>query len=264
MIKVKTWRLIETGIGSAGWNMALDETLLEGFREGDLPILRLYGWEPSLSLGRFSYVHKSVDIKRAEQQGLLFVRRMTGGGILVHGADLSYTLILPRKSLKEKGVKESYRHLCSFLIRLYEKLGLNANFAHDLQLEGERSDICLAGNEAYDIMIEGEKMGGNAQRYTRHALFQHGSIPMRLDEARFKPLFLKESGLKRAAALDRLGCPVTFEELSRLLKEAFCETFDVDVVQDTLRESEVRRARELLAQKYTLESWNVDAEYDRS
>ncbi|MEA3372860.1 MAG: lipoate--protein ligase family protein [Campylobacterota bacterium] len=260
MIKAKTWRLIESGIGPADWNMALDEALLNGFREGDQPILRLYGWEPALSLGRFSSVHKSVDMERLEQQQLSCVRRMTGGGVLVHGGDLSYALVLPRKSLKDRGVRESYRYLCRFLIRLYEKLGQNAHFARDLQLEGGRSDICLADNEAYDIVIEGRKMGGNAQRHTRHILFQHGSIPMNVDESRFKPLFLGDSGLERAATLQRLGNEVAYEELAGLLRESFSETFDVNVAEENLRPSEEERAMELLTQKYSRQRWNINGE----
>ena len=260
MINAATWRLIDSGIGTAQWNMALDEALLEGFQEGDLPILRLYGWEPALSLGRFSSMHKSVDRERLEKEGVSYVRRMTGGGVLVHGGDLSYALVMPRELLKERGVKESYRYLCQFLIRLYEKLGQRADFAHELQLEGERSDICLADNEAYDLMIEGRKMGGNAQRHTREVLFQHGTIPMHVDESRFMPLFLQESGLAHAATLQRLGSTVVYEELAGLLREAFSETFDVSVVPDTLRLSEEQRARELLARKYSQQRWNLNAE----
>ncbi len=246
--------------------MAVDEALLNGFTEGDMPILRLYGWERALSLGRFTHVSKSVDMQKLEERKLSCVRRMTGGGVLVHGEDLSYTMILSRVFLKDKGVKESYRYLCRFLICLYEKLGHTANFAHDLQLESERfdlcSDICLAGNEAYDIMIKGKKMGGNAQRHTRQALFQHGSIPMRIDEACLKPLFLGDSGLERAATLERLGSLVTYEELAGLVREAFCETFDVNVVPDNLYLPEERSAKELLLRKYSQRRWNVDAEQD--
>ena len=242
--------------------MAVDEALLRSFRKDDLPILRLYGWEPSLSLGRFSNVRKCVDLAKLKRENLPCVRRMTGGGVLVHGGDLSYTLILPRESLEHKGVKESYCYLCGFLIRLYEKLGQNATFACDTELETGHSDICLAGNEAYDIVIKGSKMGGNAQRYSRDLLFQHGSIPIQLDEARFEPFFLEESGLEHAATLERLGTPIARERLSELLIESFCEIFDVNTVVDNLHSSEEQYARELLADKYSQEKWNIDAKQD--
>lgn len=258
MIKLNTWRFIDTKIGSAYWNMAVDEALLEGFRDGDLPILRLYGWENALSVGKFLNISKSVNMKKIEHQKIPVVRRMSGGGVLVHGGDLSYTLILPRESLKDRGVKESYHHLCGFLLRLYEMLRYPADFVRDSQCNEVKSDICLAGNETYDILINGDKMGGNAQRHTRHALFQHGSIPMRLDEALFNPLFIGESGLERAATLERLGTFIEYESLSLLVREAFCETFEVNLVSEPLRISEEERAKELLIHKYTQQRWNYD------
>lgn len=260
---LKTWRFIDTGIGSAYWNMAVDEVLLEGFKEGDLPILRVYGWENALSVGKFSNISKSVDSQQLEDQKIPLVRRLSGGGVLVHGGDLSYTLIMSREFLKDKGVKESYHYLCRFLIHLYDKLGHNAHFACNQQLGIGRSDICLAGNEVYDIVIQGKKIGGNAQRHTRHVLFQHGTIPMSIDEFLFAPLFIGDSGLERAATLERVGAHICYESLLELLKEAFTETFEVNLVEGCLTLCEEQRAKELLSSKYTQERWNLYAQYDK-
>ena len=254
------WRFIDSGIQAASWNMAIDEALLSGFKEGDLPIFRLYGWENALSFGRFSTFSNNLNREKIYAQKISCVRRMSGGGVLVHGSDLSYTLILPRDWLREKGVKESYREVCRFLITLYNKLGFNAQFASDLELTEHRSDICLAGIQAYDIVIEGKKMGGNAQRHTHTALFQHGSIPMRIDEGFFNPFFREDSGLGRAASLEKLGTVITYEELYPLVKEAFCETFKTKLVSDILSLSEERRSRELYADKYTQASWTYHDE----
>jgi lipoate-protein ligase A len=238
--------------------MAVDEALFVGFREGDLPILRLYGWETSLSAGRFSKIRSRVNLEKLKEREISCVRRMSGGGILVHGGDLSYTLILPREFLRNHGVKESYRTLCAFLIRLYEKLGLKADFACDVDCETTHSDICLAANEAYDIMIEGRKSGGNAQRYTRKVLFQHGSIPVTLESETWDPIFLENSGVEESATLERLGKRVSYEELSESLKKAFCETFGATLTIDTLTPLEEERAKALLVDKYTQERWNID------
>lgn len=262
MMRVKAWRCIDTGISTAQWNMAVDEALLENFSDGDLPILRLYGWESALSVGRFSKLQRSVDLEKLNARGLAYVRRMTGGGVLVHGGDLSYALIMPRAFLAGSGVKESYRYLCRFLVRLYAKLGLHAGFAQSLQCEGRGSEVCLADNEAYDLMIEGGKMGGNAQRHTRKVLFQHGSVPMTLDAARFAPLFLSDSGLERAATLERLGKAIEYRSLAALLQEAFCESFGVELVSDTLQSEEKARAERLLETKYSQQRWNDDGQHD--
>ncbi len=50
-----SWRVIDSGPGGAGWNMAVDEALLVLSGEGKCPpTLRFSTWErPSLSIGSF-------------------------------------------------------------------------------------------------------------------------------------------------------------------------------------------------------------------
>ena len=238
--------------------MAVDEALLHNFQEDEMPILRLYRWETSLSLGRFSNTRKSVDLKILRKQNIPLVRRMTGGGVLVHGGDLSYSLILPRASLKHVGVKESYHYLSSFLINLYEKLKLSAEFAYDLNLESSKSNICMASHEPYDIIIDGKKIGGNAQRYTSDVLFQHGSIPMNINNATFDDVFLEESCLNDVNTLQKMKKDVADEELVSLVLESFAQSFEVTLISDSLNLSEQRSADELLINKYSKKRWNID------
>jgi lipoate-protein ligase A len=255
---MQKWRLIESGAGSPGRNMAIDEALLRGFSEGDLPIFRLYRWQPSLSLGRFQNAGESIDLERRREVGIPCVRRMTGGGALLHGGDLSYALVLPRHTFGKKGVRENYRRLCTFLILLYEKLGLEARFVRDLKLPERASSCCLAGREAYDIVIGGAKMGGNAQRYTQQALFQHGSIPLEIDTATFAPLFREASGLSEAASLQKLGVEARYDAVAAAAFQAFRESFGAELVPDTLSGSEARSAAALLERKYSTEEWNCE------
>ena len=257
---LKIWRYIDSGVGSAAWNMALDEALFTLSGEESLPILRLYGWEPALSFGRFSKISESLDMDYLERAEIATVRRITGGGILVHGDDLSYSMILPRALAAERGVKEGYRYLCSFLLTLYRSVGLSADFAREKSLAEKRTEICLAGREAYDIVIDGRKMGGNAQRYSRQTLLQHGTIPIGLERERFAPLFLSESGLTSAMTLREKGLTIAYDRLRLLVLEAFSETFDAHIRKDELREEELKLAEKLMETKYTKERWTIDAE----
>ncbi len=260
-----TWKFIDSGSGSAQWNMAVDEALLYTFRENDLPILRLYRWErPSLSFGRFSHPAEVMNLHEIERSEASYVRRITGGGILVHGGDISYSLVVPRSFVEERGVKESYRHLCGFLIKLYRDLGLDAAFAHELQMPETKSPVCLAGTEAYDIIIGGRKIGGNAQRHARHALMQHGTVPLWIDTERFEALFQEETGLSRAATLQQNGVHITEEKLTAALMEAFETTYDVMLGQDTLSSEEEELAKKLFYEKYSKDEWNVHAQIQQT
>jgi len=238
--------------------MAVDEALLNQYKQEDCPILHLYRWENTISLGRFSAIENSLDIEQLKQNNICHVRRMSGGGILVHGSDLSYSLIFPRHKCKE-GVKANYRYLCTFLLHLYEKLGLKAYFVQESGLKQKHSNICLAGCEPYDIAIDGRKIGGNAQRYTRNVLFQHGSIPMSFNEAVFEPLFLEDSGMRSATSLQKCRVEITHEMLAELLVDTFCETFNAEVIPSSLSPHEEQNAKELFDKKYTQEGWNINA-----
>ena len=254
------WRLIDSGSASAGWNMAVDEALLRGFSANDTPILRLYSWAgTALSFGRFSHPKEVLVWERLQNERLDYARRMTGGGILVHGEDLSYTLIVPRAFVEKLGVKESYRYLCGFLITLYERLGLDAAFSHDRCLEEQASEICLAGRERYDIVIGDKKIGGNAQRHTHGAMLQHGSIPLNIDTACFEPLFQERSGLLDAATLENSGVSLSKEQLKEAVLKAFCDTFETELVDAVLSIDEAAHAQKLYDEKYTTEAWNVHA-----
>src|SRR5882762_6442135 len=74
---------------SGALNMAIDEALLEIATE---PIIRFYRWDhPALSFGYFG---KFDDVVNHESERDI-VRRWTGGGIVFHGNDLTYSLVIP-------------------------------------------------------------------------------------------------------------------------------------------------------------------------
>src|SRR5712664_4260302 len=74
---------------SAALNMAIDETLLE---TAEIPTIRFYTWNhPALSFGYFG---KCADVLNHSPERDL-VRRWTGGGIVFHGEDLTYSIVIP-------------------------------------------------------------------------------------------------------------------------------------------------------------------------
>lgn len=252
---MKQWRLIDSKKQTAPRNMAVDEALLHCFGPSSKPVLRVYGWENSLSFGRFSKIDDHV--KKENLKNINYARRITGGGILVHGNDISYTIIVPKKFVKEQGVKQSYKMICSFLIDFYRKLGLDADFTAHTDTKITKNDICLLGNEPYDIIINKQKLGGNAQRYTKGLLFQHGTIPLGFNENAFKDIFLNDPGIKNSASLLKLGITKEYDEIKSLLVESFCENFECEVLKEKLTDTEQKTAGELLDKKYSNDNWNI-------
>lgn len=206
-----SWRFIDTPALSASENMAIDESLVANFTNE--PIFRLYTWQKnSFTLGRFQ---KAEEINNIERFGNNFAKRPTGGGLLLHGFDVSYTIIIPIHLLGQRNVKESYEYLCSFLLHFYTKLGLHVAYAKDIMPDSlSKSFFCQEGFEAYDMICDGKKLGGNAQKRTREIIHQHGSIPLRSDSRKFAGYSLEEFGITLS---DR--------EAKALLVKSFIETF---------------------------------------
>jgi lipoyl(octanoyl) transferase len=258
------WRLIVTPPLAGALNMAVDEALLDCFDPAeDRPVFRLYGWEPpALSLGRFQKAHEVLDRERCLREKVPVVRRITGGGMIYHCEELTYSLVCAQHQIPPAGsVKDAFRVLTAFLIRFYEKLGLAPCYAADHLPAGtrlgERTPFCFAGKESYDILVEGKKVGGNAQRRQRNAIFQHGSIPLvnRADRGagflRHPPVGVGET----TAALGDLGVGLDREELQKLMAGAFAEALPAALTEDSLTAVEKGRAATLALQKHSTAAW---------
>ncbi len=269
-MQTANWRLILSGYQDAYTNMALDEALLEGYlRCTQIPTLRIYGWKPSaISFGYFQDPQSNVRIDACVSRGISLVRRLTGGGALIHDGDLSYSVICSSADLGcETSVIESFQKTCSFLKYAYAAFGLDAHFAcEDNQAWRRRRlssvtqpDFCLAAHEKYDIVVGGRKLGGNAQKRRKRALLQHGSIPLRDISAQAAALVTQggssfDSGF--ASLSDLAGRDIRFEALQQVLIDAFCQSFGVTLVQGALGEEEERIFRQLRDTQYATKEWN--------
>ena len=213
---------------SAATNMSIDEALLESEK---IPIIRFYRWRSSaLSFGYF-VKFSDVAIYAAERD---LVRRWTGGGIVFHGDDLTYSIVIPAS---DPAFDESS-------IAIYEKI--HRGLADALNEAGGRAVVagcvdpggialartagviapgynCFANPVRADVMIDGRKIAGAAQRRTRRGLLQQGSIQG----------FVMETDLAQKFA----------QALS-----ANCSQFEIN-------EEILQRAQELAQQKYGTESW---------
>jgi lipoate-protein ligase A len=260
-----TWRLIDTGSLAGPANMAVDEALLNSFDPASsLPVLRLYGWEPpAFSLGKFQVADEVLHLDRCREAGIPVVRRVTGGGVIYHAAELTYSIVCSQRHIPDAtSVKGGFRALCGFLLLAYERLGLDASFAVDRNCGngrlGERTPFCFAGKEEYDILVGGRKLGGNAQRRVRETVFQHGSIPLETRLAMALP-FLRErpAGVEEGtASLAELGVTLPVDRLKEVLTGAFRDSLGVAFRESGLTSAEAGLAETLLREKYENDGWN--------
>jgi lipoate-protein ligase A len=178
--------------------------------------------------------------------GVQVVRRITGGGLLYHGRELTYSLVCPTGFVPDAlNVRSAFIHLTSFLLDFYRRLGLAPVYAADYyagarQLGG-RSALCFAGTESCDILIGGRKIGGNAQRRLKSAIFQHGSIPLASLAAESQQFLLDADPaiVTGTTSLADEGVNAERDSLARLLATVFSDRFGVTLQNDPLTADEM-------------------------
>ncbi len=243
-------RAIRDGAASGVWNMAVDEALLEAARTRGAPPdagevrLRLYGWDgPWLSLGR----RQRLDARRAAacaQAGVGVVRRASGGGAVLHGADLTYAIAAPVE-LFPAGLRASYELLAGVLVDVLGRLG--ADVSRQPTPAPAASGVgfdCFAERAGDEIHIAGRKLVGSAQRRTGGGLLQHGSIRLSPDP----PEVARSAGVdpRHSTSLAELGVEVPREEVEGQLATALAERLGRTLQWGGLADDELARARELV------------------
>jgi lipoate-protein ligase A len=167
--------------GGAAENMALDFLLLQRYPQLT-PRFRHYRWRgPAFTFG---YSQKIAGVREhlaamAPGERLDVCRRPTGGGIVDHRDDWTYTVIIPRgHPLEELRATQSYREVHEALAGALRLQGVAcaAKAARDETAGPE--GICFERAEVHDVvhLESGAKIAGAAQKRNKQGLLFQGSI----------------------------------------------------------------------------------------
>ena len=208
--------------------MALDEVLLREalLHEVSKPMLRIYNWEsPWVTFGYF----QKIEEVHASFPGIPAVRRWTGGGMVSHGEDPTFSLIIPSG---EKVASESptflYKALHGRLAAwIQSHLPVSVDFAGVGDVKTGPSCFQAPAND--DLLIHGRKVLGGALRRSGGGLLYQGSLSIS-DIPGWDPLQISPHGWA----------------------EAFSDSLEIRELGDpTLMD-----ARELVRTRYGTDEWN--------
>jgi len=170
----QTWDIWLDGKRPAAMNMALDEALLHTATFRGRPLLRIYDWAaPSVSIGCMQAV------AAAPASGWEVVRRPTGGGVVFHGEDVTYTVVVPAgHSLAAADKFALYNSVNRAVCATLRKFAIPARLAaHEISPAVDRRTlVCFRHPTRYDVLAGDTKVAGCAQRRTPDGVLHQGSI----------------------------------------------------------------------------------------
>ncbi len=257
-------RLLIMGKNCATMNMAIDEAILIAQKDKPSPSLRFYDWEtPAFSFGYFQDISKEVDVDVCQKERIELVKRMTGGGTVVHGWDLTYSLILPRHS-GEMSVSETYQSICNCLVKAFVNLGIPAYcFGSKPNVQQPTQNICLTNPAEHDVMHNDKKIAGVSVRRNRNGIMFQGYISLDMPPETIlnhasKHVDVKNMLSEKTSAINIEGRYIT----RKTLIQAITETFDIGITfnLEKMSLSEMDHVERLSNTKYGTEAWNFNSQ----
>jgi lipoate-protein ligase A len=279
------WRLIQSPPAYGAWNMAVDEAILESVITGvSPPTLRLYSWEPAcLSLG-YTQPFVDVDHKALKKYGWELVRRPTGGRAILHGDELTYSVIGTEKDPRlAGGVLESYSNLSFAFLEALRLLGIHAQalekppaqtvLSKNLSVDrstprkaANQNPVCFEVPSNYEITVGGKKIVGSAQVRRKEAVLQHGTFPLSGDLKRIIQVlkFRDEAARQRVTsrllehattAEEAARRIITWQEAANAFIRGFSDVLNLELEPGELTADEYSSTKELVVEKYTNPDW---------
>lgn len=155
---------------AGAWNMAVDQAWLES---ADTPVLRVYDWDqPTVTIG---YAQNLAKLGETLPDWPV-MRRWTGGGVVLHENDETYSVIVPAgHAWAETRPLDSYRLIHSALAD-----GLNAADLTGCRIAGPEDLIenpfCFVAPALHDVVRGKVKIAGAGQRRGKLGLLHQGSV----------------------------------------------------------------------------------------
>ena len=234
------------GITDPRINLAIEEYVLKNMDIEKDDYLLFYINQPSIIIGKNQNTIEEINTDYVEENGIIVVRRLSGGGAVYHDLNnLNFSFLT-----KDDGNSFSnYKKFTQPVVDALAKLGVNSE---------------LSGRN--DILAEGKKVSGNAQYSTRGRMCSHGTLMFDLDidavvnSLKVKQDKIESKGIKSvrsrvANIVDFLPEKITVEEFRmEILKSIFGGEENIKYYE--LTEDDWEKIHEISKSRYQLWEWN--------
>ncbi|WP_431804365.1 lipoate--protein ligase family protein [Microbacterium sp. bgisy203] len=245
-----TWEIVHEKAVSPRMNLALDEVLTARVGAGlRNPTLRIWEWDESaVVIGSFQSYRNEVDPEGAARHGYDVVRRISGGGAMMMGADsiVTYSLYVPASLVAGMTFADSYAFLDDWVLQALRALGVDATY-----------------QPLNDIASPKGKIGGAAQkRLAGGGVLHHATMSYDMDGQVMTEVLrigrekLSDKGTTSAAKrVDPLRAQTGLprEAIIEKLKQTFTSLYGAQPGRIT--DEEYAEAEVLVASKFATDAW---------
>ncbi len=256
------WWILDSGAGNGAFNMAVDEFLAKNIKKQ--PILRFYRWKPfCLSLG-YGQKDNVFDYENIKRNKIDIVRRPTGGRAVLHGDEITYSVIIPHcHPFYSFSILELYKEISSALQNAMHNLGINAFIEKGNSRSNEfekSSPYCFSSISRYEIKINGKKIIGSAQRRFKNSVLQHGSIPLKDSVFNYDIFISKDAANNKrknilkdkiSTLTDLLDEDISYDEVKNAVRKGFEDSFNIVFKEKKITKNQEKSVRNL-SEKYII------------
>ena len=257
-------RIFEPAERGPAENMAMDEALfLSLIHGGAPPFIRFYRWAPpTLSFGYFQKIERLLNQELAKKSGLGIVRRASGGKMVFHADEWTFSLAMPGTLLEKANPKgdflRNFQSLMEPLVNGLQQLGLNAELRADTTKASTDRIHCYSANVGHSVFLGDRKLIGAAGVAKEGSVLIHGSIPISLPPVLPDVFFHgvnSETSLGMACLSERLS-PTRIAEIPAHLTQSFGQAFSLELAFEPLSSLETQVLQELARKKYADVFWS--------
>lgn len=176
--KTTPLRLIDTGLQSARWNVAVTAAMAELHGAGAIgDTIRLYRYRRSVLIGRHQSADADVNVAHCLENGIEIARRMTGGGAVYMDAGiLAWDVIVGRRRAGGR-YEDANALICAGVARGLARLNVPA---------------ALRGNN--EIVIAGRRVSGSSGYHAGATFVCQGTVLVDFDPRRMAAALQSPAG----------------------------------------------------------------------
>lgn len=228
--------------------MAIDEAIVQAIEPDDPPVLRFFDWsQPAISIGYSQKINEVLDVPICKKEKMFFVRRPTGGGVVLHGGNITYSVIIPVPHREwNKGM--------FWMIQYWIKKGMDALGIETTQyneIKKNSPGYCFVSPSFGDIIIADRKIGGLAGRRIRQKMLYQGYLYFENADKTLRFVKgIKELDEKAVNLKDFCADKVE-------IKKSIVDNWYEELTKDKLNDKEEDMADSLCESKYSQDEWNL-------